>query len=245
MSDNHSERTKTRLTKSSGPHIPTSEPIDKNASALIGGDFIAQPNAPFLSSRDDLFSKLFATQTETIAKLQNENRPIQIILPNENLKESGQAYLITPLDIIKRIDSISSNDIVVAKVRYHNAKDQSEDPLSIDSSANIDGNESSPECCSAHANGHNSVSSWELWDLKRALIGDCDLKFIKFDEEDGRMVFWHSSAHILGEAMEQLKGCFLTIGPPVEGGFYYDAFMGNMYVEKPNLNASLTEWVCL
>ena len=41
----------------------------------------------------------------------------------------------------------------------------------------------------------------------------------------GRYVFWHSSAHILGEAMERHYGGCLCYGPPIEGGFYYDMFM--------------------
>jgi threonyl-tRNA synthetase len=39
--------------------------------------------------------------------------------------------------------------------------------------------------------------------------------------------FWHSSAHILGESLEQLYGCDLTIGPVIEEGFYYDCSLGN------------------
>jgi threonyl-tRNA synthetase len=38
--------------------------------------------------------------------------------------------------------------------------------------------------------------------------------------------FWHSSAHILGESLEQLYGVDLTIGPTIEEGFYYDCYMG-------------------
>lgn len=38
----------------------------------------------------------------------------------------------------------------------------------------------------------------------------------------GQYVFWHSSAHMLGEAMEKLYGGHLCYGPPVDGGFYYD-----------------------
>ena len=39
-------------------------------------------------------------------------------------------------------------------------------------------------------------------------------------------MFWHSSAHILGEALESLYGARLTHGPPTDGGFFYDSFMG-------------------
>lgn len=61
-----------------------------------------------------------------------------------------------------------------------------------------------------------------LWDLDRPLEGDCSLQLIKFDDPDGKAVFWHSSAHALGEAMERIYGGHLCYGPPIESGFYYD-----------------------
>jgi len=61
-----------------------------------------------------------------------------------------------------------------------------------------------------------------LWDLDRPLEGDATLQLLKFDSPDGEYVFWHSSAHILGEAMECLYGGHLCYGPPIESGFYYD-----------------------
>mmetsp|Transcript_36162 Transcript_36162/g.70285 ORF Transcript_36162/g.70285 Transcript_36162/m.70285 type:complete len:690 (-) Transcript_36162:143-2212(-) len=66
------------------------------------------------------------------------------------------------------------------------------------------------------------------WDLTRPLEKDCNLKIFKFDSDEGSYAFWHSSAHMLGEAMELKYGCNLTIGPPTSdgAGFYYDAFMG-------------------
>lgn len=48
----------------------------------------------------------------------------------------------------------------------------------------------------------------ELWDLDRPLEGDCKLALLKFDDPEAQAVFWHSSAHILGEAME--KVCFFS-----------------------------------
>ncbi|XP_052700149.1 threonine--tRNA ligase 1, cytoplasmic-like isoform X1 [Crassostrea angulata] len=62
----------------------------------------------------------------------------------------------------------------------------------------------------------------ELWDLDRPLEKDSSLQLLKFDDKDGQYVFWHSSAHILGEAMEKLYGGHLCYGPPIEEGFYYD-----------------------
>jgi len=52
------------------------------------------------------------------------------------------------------------------------------------------------------------------------------LELLDFESPEGKMVFWHSAAHLLGAALEQKYGAKLSIGPPVEGGFYYDAFMG-------------------
>jgi len=71
-----------------------------------------------------------------------------------------------------------------------------------------------------------------LWDLDRPLEASCKMELVKFDSEDGQHVFWHSSAHILGQAMERLYGGHLCAGPPVEGGFYYDMFMDGSTVSQ-------------
>ncbi|EGP83274.1 threonine--tRNA ligase, partial [Zymoseptoria tritici IPO323] len=62
----------------------------------------------------------------------------------------------------------------------------------------------------------------ELWDLDRPLEKSCSLELLDFDHPEGKKVFWHSSAHILGEACERRYGCSLCIGPPVDDGFYYE-----------------------
>ncbi|XP_023940616.2 threonine--tRNA ligase 1, cytoplasmic isoform X1 [Bicyclus anynana] len=67
-----------------------------------------------------------------------------------------------------------------------------------------------------------------LWDLDRPLEGDCKLELLRWDNTDAQAVFWHSSAHMLGEAMERVYGGCLCYGPPIEEGFYYDMY----YPEK-------------
>ncbi|KAL9541921.1 threonyl-tRNA synthetase [Mucor bainieri] len=63
----------------------------------------------------------------------------------------------------------------------------------------------------------------ELWDLTRPLEASCKLELLDFENDEGKMVFWHSSAHMLGEACERHYACNLCIGPPLkEGGFYYE-----------------------
>lgn len=48
------------------------------------------------------------------------------------------------------------------------------------------------------------------------------MQFLDFDDDEGKKVFWHSSAHVLGEACELEYHCHLCIGPPIEEGFYYE-----------------------
>jgi len=65
------------------------------------------------------------------------------------------------------------------------------------------------------------------WDLQRPLEADCKLELFVFDSPEGQHAFWHSSAHILGQALERRYKGFLCVGPPVDkpGGFYYDMAM--------------------
>jgi threonyl-tRNA synthetase len=71
-----------------------------------------------------------------------------------------------------------------------------------------------------------------LWDLERPLEGSCTLQLLDFESDEGKSVFWHSSAHVLGEACELHYGCHLCIGPPIEDGFYYE-----MSSERPVLQS--------
>ncbi|XP_040855033.1 threonine--tRNA ligase, mitochondrial isoform X1 [Ochotona curzoniae] len=66
----------------------------------------------------------------------------------------------------------------------------------------------------------------ELYDLERPLETDSDLTFLTFDSPEGKAVFWHSSAHVLGAAAEQFLGAVLCRGPSTEHGFYHDFFLG-------------------
>jgi threonyl-tRNA synthetase len=61
-----------------------------------------------------------------------------------------------------------------------------------------------------------------LWDLDRPLEKDSKVSYLKFSDPEGREVFWHSSAHVLGEACEHEYGCLLSHGPPTQQGFFYD-----------------------
>lgn len=65
------------------------------------------------------------------------------------------------------------------------------------------------------------------WDLTRTLAGDCALKLYTWDDTAGKEAYWHSSAHLMAEALEALyPNVKLGIGPPIEQGFYYDIDLG-------------------
>jgi threonyl-tRNA synthetase len=66
----------------------------------------------------------------------------------------------------------------------------------------------------------------ELWDAGRQIFADSSIVFHKWEDENGKDIFWHSSAHILAEALEFFyPGIKFGIGPTIENGFYYDVDM--------------------
>ena len=66
----------------------------------------------------------------------------------------------------------------------------------------------------------------EVWDLNRPIVEDSTLSLLKFDDLDGKKTFWHSSSHLLAEALEALyPGVKLGIGPAIDNGFYYDCLL--------------------
>lgn len=68
----------------------------------------------------------------------------------------------------------------------------------------------------------------EIWDATRPILRDARLVLHKFDTDEGRHAFWHSSAHLMAEALESLyPGMKFGIGPAIENGFYYDVDPGN------------------
>jgi threonyl-tRNA synthetase len=63
----------------------------------------------------------------------------------------------------------------------------------------------------------------EVWDLGRSIAMDVTVRILKWADDGGKFAFWHSSAHLMAEAIESLfPGTKFGIGPPVEAGFYYD-----------------------
>ncbi|MFZ5939833.1 MAG: threonine--tRNA ligase [Bacteroidota bacterium] len=73
----------------------------------------------------------------------------------------------------------------------------------------------------------------QVWDLSRPIYSSSSIKLHKWDDEEGKHAFWHSSAHLMAEAIEALfPGTKFGIGPAIENGFYYDVDPGEGIVIK-------------
>ena len=78
----------------------------------------------------------------------------------------------------------------------------------------------------------------EQWDLNRPLFSDSVIAIHTWDSEEGKNTFWHSSAHILAEAVQNLyPNAKFGIGPPIETGFYYDIDFGDTQITQDDLVA--------
>ena len=67
----------------------------------------------------------------------------------------------------------------------------------------------------------------EIWDLTRPINEDASVKLFKWEDPEGKHAFWHSSAHLMAEALQELyPGIKFGIGPAIENGFYYDVDPG-------------------
>jgi len=68
----------------------------------------------------------------------------------------------------------------------------------------------------------------EVWDATRPIKDDANVQLLTFRDDDGKATFWHSSAHLMAEALEALyPGVKFGAGPPIENGFYYDIDLGD------------------
>jgi threonyl-tRNA synthetase len=76
----------------------------------------------------------------------------------------------------------------------------------------------------------------EVWDATRPLVGDAAFKLLTWEDTSGKSTFWHSSAHLMAEAIESLfPGVKFWVGPPVDNGFYYDVDLGNYTITEDDL----------
>jgi len=77
----------------------------------------------------------------------------------------------------------------------------------------------------------------QVWDATRAITADATLKLLTWSDAEGKSTFWHSSAHLMAEAVESLfPGAKFWVGPAIDtGGFYYDMDLGGRQVTEDDL----------
>jgi threonyl-tRNA synthetase len=76
----------------------------------------------------------------------------------------------------------------------------------------------------------------QVWDATRPINEDVMLKLLTWDDNGGKNTFWHSSAHLMAEAIESMfPGVKFWVGPPVDNGFYYDVDLGDRSISEDDL----------
>jgi threonyl-tRNA synthetase len=80
-----------------------------------------------------------------------------------------------------------------------------------------------------------AVVNGEVWDSSRPIDSDSSVKLLTWNDQEGKSTFWHSSAHLMAEALEVLyPGTKFGIGPAIETGFYYDVDFGDREFSSDN-----------
>jgi len=76
----------------------------------------------------------------------------------------------------------------------------------------------------------------QVWDATRPIPGDASVKLLTWNDPEGKSTFWHSTAHLMAEAVESVfPGVKFWVGPPVENGFYYDMDLGGRHITEEDL----------
>ncbi|KAK1443585.1 threonine-tRNA ligase [Babesia gibsoni] len=170
--------------------------------------FQLKRNPEFIKNRLAVFETLYERQKKRLEELEKSDISLEIEVA-DRLGETvtAKSYLTCPADLLKRLSKDDSQGVVVAEV--------------------LPTGNAPTECLVDIEDDGEAREDWMLWDLYRPFEFDCKVRFINFDSPKGQHVFWHSSAHLLGSALENLYGAYITIGPPLASGFYYDCYLGD------------------
>ena len=162
-------------------------------------------NPEWLKTREDLFDKVAERRA---AELQSKkSTAITVTMPDGTVMDKNKegevftAWKTSPYHVAATISQGLADSSVVARVTYENyvedydlAEDGMEGEDILDEAMDMENDD---------AGDGKSM----LWDLNRPLVGNVSkLELLKFDSDDAKTVFWHSSAHMLGEALEHLYG---------------------------------------
>ena len=95
------------------------------------------------------------------------------------------------------------------------------------------------EVLAAHVTlSSDATGKGTTYDLTRPIGENASVRLLKWDDEEARHVFWHSSSHLMAEALESIyPGVKFGIGPAIENGFYYDVDFGDRQITEAELKA--------
>ena len=140
---------------------------------------------------------------------------IHITLPDGSVKEYPQG--ITGLEIAKNISEGLARNVLALKITLFTEQDLREE----------------------------EKKSTHIWDVTRPINSDAAVKLLTWNDAEGKATMWHSSAHLMAEAIELLyPGVKFGIGPDIENGFYYDIDFGSRTVSSedfPKIEAKILE----
>jgi len=204
----HSRKENKRIIESTGKDI-------QQSGQKIGLDIKFKTNPEYLAERLQIWDELYQNQQKKLEEMPRE--PIKVTLPDGKVHDCV-SFQTSPMDIAKEISNSLAGKVVVSSVKYKSRV------------ATLDSHVSKVE----EEDDDEVEEGWTLWDLTRPLEGDCDLKLHSYEDKEGKMAFWHSSAHVLGQCMETEFGVHLCYGPATQDGFYYDAHSGSEKFTQDN-----------
>jgi threonyl-tRNA synthetase len=233
-----------RTLVSDGPLMDAADGENK----LIGGDSFQQrtANPSWLGDRCKFYDEIKARRAQEREAL----KPVEIsvtlpdgsVLSQDKAGKAFMAYQTTPFHVAATISQGLADASTVARITYEKFADDYDpafDGMGASATAGLaDAMEDLELEDTKVAEDEDAAASDGmkpmLWDMSRPLVGPVKrLELLKFnDDQEAKTVFWHSSAHMLGEALEHLFGSKLTIGPPLKGGFYYDSYMGSDSIKE-------------
>ena len=149
----------------------------------LGGEWAMEANPAWIAKRLERIERIKEKNAAAIAGL--DKPAITVTLP-DGKQMPGVAFETTPLDIAGALSKGLMQAVCVSSVRYSNRlKGVTE---IIEMATGPDDDVPAVE-----------ETKWETWDASRPLEGDCELQLLKFDDPRGKEVFWHSTAHMLGQ----------------------------------------------
>eukprot|EP00762_Andalucia_godoyi_P008308 ANDGO_07335.mRNA.1 putative threonine--tRNA ligase 1 len=180
----------------------------------------------YISDRVSIFERLWAEHEKEIAAAKERNVAITITLPDGSAKQ-GIKDVTTPLEIAAQISKKLGQEAILAHVVFEG--DAQAAPPAFDD----DATDTAGAAGAAGAEKDAEAKGIE-WDVQVPLPASCKLTLFTYDSEEGKEVFWHSSSHLLGAALEAVyPDVKLNRGPPLEdGGFFYEGGMSGVVREE-------------